>query len=246
MPITVRPSPPPVLAGEYSFPRRRTSGRCRRSFRWTTTATSSSREGTSTSEAHRNAPRDATRLWRHQERLRRLTGRFANASDAAFVDDDDDALGGGGRRAGPSSQRRPREGTFATSNVASSTSHAMPLEGPDAIVGHDDAADDEKDVGDACEAWSFVDYVKKMASSCVCSLAMFLDEDDDAIHEGRIIGVPAHTDGGRSGATNDDGDGIDYCRIYSDVSSLSDDTPTIYRKRYYAEDVNDGLRWYET
>jgi hypothetical protein len=182
-----------------------------------------------------------SRLMQHMERLRWLTGRFVSASNAAIVVD------AGGRRR--SSQQRQGE-TMAISN-AIATSAAMRVEVMNAIeVDKDDVddADDAKEVNDVGEKdegsmveWALVDYVKKMASSCVCSLAMLFDEVDGTSHEGRIIGIPDN--GG--GKTNHGG--IDFCRSrYSAVSSLSGDTLPRYQKRYYAEDVSDGTRYHET
>jgi hypothetical protein len=78
--------------------------------------------------------------------------------------------------------------------------------------------------------------IRRMTSSCGCMLAMLIDDDDTYHHEGLIIGIPIKKDHTLTMLK----------RSYnSDVSSLTDDTPQSFKKRYYAEDVSDGKWWYK-
>ncbi len=165
--------------------------------------------------------RHLRRLRDHKERLRWLTDRFANASKASLV------VG----------QRSSMESTARSTTMASVTRAKGDADAANAADANDEGVVDgvgREDQGRV--EWGFLDYVKKMTSSCMCSLAMLLDDDDVTLHEGRIIGIPNR--GEKYGM---------YRRSSSsDISSLTGDTPRIYQKRYYAEDVSDGMRWYKT
>ncbi|KAL3806179.1 hypothetical protein ACHAXA_008048 [Cyclostephanos tholiformis] len=101
----------------------------------------------------------------------------------------------------------------------------------------DDCVDGKGSVGRA------FDYIRKIASSCGCSLTMLVDElrDDDVNHEGRIIGILIKKD--HNGRDITMRDMPPYKR---DISLLTEDTPCRFQKRYYAEDVSDGMVWYKS
>ncbi|KAL3810923.1 LOW QUALITY PROTEIN: hypothetical protein ACHAXA_001096 [Cyclostephanos tholiformis] len=124
-------------------------------------------------------------------------------------------------------QRSSMESTARSTTMASVTRAKGDADAANAADANDEGVVDgvgREDQGRV--EWGFLDYVKKMTSSCMCSLAMLLDDDDVTLHEGRIIGIPNR--GEKYGM---------YRRSSSsDISSLTGDTPRIYQKRYYAED----------
>lgn len=109
----------------------------------------------------------------------------------------------------------------------------------------DDGVSGSRDIGGS--VGRAFDYVRKMASSCGCSLAMLMDEqprdddkdddDDGTHHEGRIIDVPIK---GEEEMTNT----REILAYNTDISLLTDDTPIKFQRRYY--DVSDGMRWFES
>lgn len=147
------------------------------------------------------------------------------------------------------------DGCTVVPSAATSCQHpcvAGPSTAAAAGEGRDDADTDDGVAGSRDKVGSVaraLDYVRKKAISCGCSLAMILEDyqmrddncDDGNHHEGRIIDVPIKSiDVPIKSGEEDTTNRPEKLATSGDISLLTDTTPHSFQRRYY--DVSDGMR----